>query len=107
MAEAQADYVVKALEELDAQGAHALEPRRDHQDAWTEDVQARSQGTVWLAGGCASWYLDHNGHNTTLWPDYAHRFTGALRDFRAEEFVLHAEHGVEEPGEAGLEVVTP
>ena len=24
--------------------------------------------TVWNTGGCASWYLDAHGRNTTLWP---------------------------------------
>ena len=24
--------------------------------------------TVWTTGGCASWYLDAHGRNTTLWP---------------------------------------
>ena len=27
------------------------------------------QGTVWVAGGCKSWYLDRTGRNSTLWPD--------------------------------------
>ena len=31
-------------------------------------------GTVWNTGGCASWYLDANGRNTTLWPDFTWRF---------------------------------
>ncbi|MEA2167508.1 MAG: hypothetical protein QOF76_808 [Solirubrobacteraceae bacterium] len=85
MAEAQADYVVKALDAIDREGAHSVQPRLQEQDAWTADVQARSQGTVWLAGGCASWYLDDKGRNTTLWPDYAHRFAGALKTFHESE----------------------
>ncbi len=69
-------------------GAAALEPTVAAQDAWTEDVQARSQGTVWLSGGCASWYLDAEGRNTTLWPDYAHRFAAALAAFDPAEHVF-------------------
>ena len=26
------------------------------------------------AGGCASWYLDANGRNTTLWPTFTFTF---------------------------------
>lgn len=87
-AEAQAGYVVEALAELDKRGDAALEPTAEAQDAWTEDIQRRSQGTVWLGGGCASWYLDAKGHNTTLWPDYAFRFAGALSSFRQDEHVF-------------------
>ncbi len=44
------------------------------------------QGTVWTAGGCASWYLDRNGLNTTLWPDFAFRYQRLLRHFDAEHY---------------------
>jgi cyclohexanone monooxygenase len=30
--------------------------------------------TVWTTGGCASWYLDDRGRNTTLWPGTTWRF---------------------------------
>jgi cation diffusion facilitator CzcD-associated flavoprotein CzcO len=84
-AEAQADYVLDALSELDCRGDAALEPTQAAQDEWTDEVQRRSQGTVWLSGGCSSWYLDEAGRNTTLWPDYAYRFAAALSSFRPEE----------------------
>ncbi len=85
MAETQADYVLDALGELDCRGDAALEPTVAAQDAWTEEVQRQSQGTVWLGGGCASWYLDDEGRNTTLWPDYTFRYAAALRRFDAAE----------------------
>jgi hypothetical protein len=46
------------------------------------------QGTVWTSGGCASWYLDANGRNSTLWPDFTFRFRRALRLFDPAEHVL-------------------
>jgi cation diffusion facilitator CzcD-associated flavoprotein CzcO len=88
MAEAQADYVLDALSELDCRGDAALEPLPEAQDAWTERVQELSQGTVWLSGGCASWYLDHQGRNTTLWPTYTYRFADAVSSFRPAEHVF-------------------
>ena len=39
------------------------------------------KGTVWTEGGCSSWYLDRNGLNTSLWPDFSFRFARALRRF--------------------------
>ena len=29
---------------------------------------------VWSTGGCASWYLDDTGRNSTIWPDWTWRF---------------------------------
>ncbi len=26
--------------------------------------------TVWMKGGCDSWYIDSSGRNSTLWPDW-------------------------------------
>jgi cyclohexanone monooxygenase len=40
---------------------------------------------VWENGGCASWYLDADGHSI-LWPDTARRFRRALRRFDAEHY---------------------
>jgi cation diffusion facilitator CzcD-associated flavoprotein CzcO len=88
MAEAQAGYVLQALGHLDCDDVGAVEPRREAQEAWNTDVQRRMEGTVWTAGGCASWYLDSNGRNTTLWPDHTFRFFRALRRFDPAEHRL-------------------
>jgi cation diffusion facilitator CzcD-associated flavoprotein CzcO len=81
MAEAQADYVLGALRSMETRSVAAVEPTVAAQSAWNEAVQRRMQGTVWTAGGCASWYIDRNGRNTTLWPDFAYRFRRRLRAF--------------------------
>jgi hypothetical protein len=44
-------------------------------------------GTVWLEGGCSSWYLDANGLNTSLWPDFSFRFAQEMRRFDPAELV--------------------
>ena len=41
-------------------------------------------------GGCASWYLDANGRNTTLWPDFTWRFRQRTRRFDPAHYVLRA-----------------
>ena len=86
MAEAQADYAISALEHLDATAQASLEPRPLAQGRWNEQVQERSRGTVWLDGGCASWYLDRHGRNTTVWPDFSFRFERELRSFDPAEY---------------------
>jgi cyclohexanone monooxygenase len=37
--------------------------------------------TVWNSGGCASWYIDKNGRNTTIWPDFTWKFRRLTKDF--------------------------
>ncbi|CAN5612237.1 NAD(P)/FAD-dependent oxidoreductase [soil metagenome] len=81
MAEAQADYVTGALRRMRSEGIAAVEVRREAWAAYNEKIQRDLEGTVWNDGGCASWYMDANGRNTTLWPDFAFRFRQGLREF--------------------------
>jgi hypothetical protein len=71
----------------------AVEPRRDAQDAWTADLQRRMKRTVWSSGGCASWYLDEHGRNTTLWPRTTFKFRELLRSFDLEKYVATTASG--------------
>ena len=74
MIESQVAYTIDALRHLERTGAPAVEVRPEAQLAYNRIVQRRMAGTVWTAGGCASWYLDTHGHNTTLWPTFTWRF---------------------------------
>ena len=86
MAEAQAGYIRQALEHMERAGVEVIEPRQETQDAWNEEIQRRSQGTVWLNGGCNSWYIDRNGKNSTLWPGYTFRFFSEMKRFEPSEY---------------------
>ena len=86
--ESQIRYVRQALRALDAAGAAELEPRQEAQDRWNARVQRDLEGSVWQDGGCASWYLDEHGRNTTLWPGFTFRLRALLREFDAPNYVL-------------------
>ncbi|MDT7703237.1 MAG: hypothetical protein QOJ30_5562 [Pseudonocardiales bacterium] len=74
MVESQINYVLDAMRTVDASRAVAIDTRQDSQDAYNADLQRRLGKTVWSTGGCASWYLDENGRNRTLWPGYTFSF---------------------------------
>ncbi len=40
-----------------------------------------TEGTVWVTGGCSSYYIDRNGHNSTLWPTFTWPFRQRTREF--------------------------
>jgi cation diffusion facilitator CzcD-associated flavoprotein CzcO len=88
MAEAQAGYIRQALEHMERTAMAAVEPRPEVQEAWNAEIQRKSQGTVWLNGGCHSWYIDRNGRNSTLWPDHTFKFFSALKRFDPSEYRL-------------------
>jgi len=87
MIEAQLPYVLGALEVLDS-GVVALDPRPDVQEAYNEMLQRKLAPSVWLTGGCSSWYLDKHGRNSTIWPDYTFKFARRLKRFDVESYYL-------------------
>lgn len=90
MIEAQVRYVVDALRTLAARGAAVAEVRETTMTAWAAEIARRTAPTVWSSGGCASWYLDERGRNTTLWPDQTYRFVRRTRRFDAGAYELRA-----------------
>lgn len=86
MIEAQLAYVVDALRQMQAQGLHRVDLHPAALTAWTREIQAKAAGSVWNAGGCASWYLDDEGRNTTIWPDQTFRFRRRTRRFDIENY---------------------
>jgi cation diffusion facilitator CzcD-associated flavoprotein CzcO len=81
MIEAQIAYVLDALRTMRAERLAAVEPRAEAQAAFNRQVQEQLKDTVWATGGCASWYLDDHGRNTTLWPGFTFRFRRLLARF--------------------------
>jgi hypothetical protein len=65
-----------------------VEPTAAAQDAFNDALQRRMAKTVWLRGGCTSWYLDANGRNTTLWPYSSLRFRRELHAIDDREFTF-------------------
>jgi cation diffusion facilitator CzcD-associated flavoprotein CzcO len=81
MLECQIDYLMSALSYLDRTGAARVEPRPEVQREFVTELDRRMQPTVWLSGGCASWYLDRTGRNSTLWPGFTWAYHRRLRRF--------------------------
>jgi cation diffusion facilitator CzcD-associated flavoprotein CzcO len=87
MLESQLQILMGALEHMRNKRLDVIEPRKDVQDRYFTWLQKEAQGTVWTAGGCASWYLDQNGKLTSLWPHGTMAFRNKAR-FRENDYVL-------------------
>ncbi|MFE1592509.1 flavin-containing monooxygenase [Nocardia sp. NPDC058705] len=84
--EAQINYIIDAITTMDGTGLRTVEVRADAQAAYNRDLQTKFDGTVWNAGDCTSWFVDENGHNATLWPDFSFRFRRLLQTFDVEAY---------------------
>lgn len=70
--------------------AAALDTRPDAQQRWNARLQQRMAGSVWLTGGCTSWYLSAPGRNPTVWPGSTLAFRHATRRLDLEEYEIRA-----------------
>lgn len=88
--ESQVKYVVEAARAMRREGLAAVEPSQAAQDAWTAGIRRKMKPTVWQTGGCASWYLDKFGNNTTLWPGQTFTFRQHLSKFDLDKYDVQA-----------------
>lgn len=60
----QVDLIIKLLRKhLQDKGAHWVEVSTEAQHKLNQKLQERLKKTVWLQGGCKSWYLTTLSHN--------------------------------------------
>jgi cation diffusion facilitator CzcD-associated flavoprotein CzcO len=90
MIESQVSYVADALATMRRRGARTVEVRPEAQAAYNAEVQDMTRGTVWVSGGCASYYIDRNGRNSTLWPTFTWPFRRRTREFDEGAYALGA-----------------
>jgi hypothetical protein len=87
MIEAQVRYVMQALDLLRRRNATAVEVREDVQERFVAEVQHDLDGSVWQ-GGCTSWYLDAQGRNSTIWPDFTLTYWRRTRRLNPTDYVI-------------------
>ncbi len=82
----QVRYAVQAIQRAAKEGisSYCLKPQTMNQ--WVHDVDALSEGTVWLDGGCNSYYVDATGRNSTTWPTYTWKLRDRLEEFKPYEY---------------------
>jgi cation diffusion facilitator CzcD-associated flavoprotein CzcO len=100
MIESQVNYVLDALKVMDERGLASVDVKADAQQRFNDRIHKQLSRSVWNSGGCASWYLDANGRNTTLWPGFTWPFRRMLRHFDDEHYELRTPTRAPEPAVA-------
>jgi len=88
MVEAQIAYVMGCLRTMAERGTETVEVKASAQERYNERLQARLADGVWSAGGCQSWYIDRNGRNATIWPEFTWRFRQRTARFDPESYEI-------------------
>ena len=96
--ESQVAYVLDALRKMGRKGWTSIEVRPEVEAGFNRALREKTDGAVWTSG-CRSWYLDEEGRNTTLWPDFTFRFRRQTAHFDDLAYRIRAK------GEPGVENV--
>ncbi len=86
MIEAQIAYLRRALRYRREHGLSTLEPTAQAQAGYIAAVDRETEGSVWTAGGCLSWYVDRTGRNSTLWPGSVRAYQRRLARFEIGDY---------------------
>ncbi len=92
MIEAQIRHLRAVLAHRRAHARATIEPVRERQQRFLADVDRASDGSVWMAGGCLSWYTDVTGRNSTLWPGSVRAYQRRLRRFDPSDWTTDVRH---------------
>ena len=87
--ESQIDYILSALEYVAGEDVDVIETTPESEASYVASLAERSDGSVWLAGGCHNWYVDPRTQTLTItWPDFAYQFREENSRFDPTSYVL-------------------
>lgn len=81
MIESQLNYLVDYIKTARSRQATRIEVTMNAQRRYNTGIQHKLRNSVWVNGGCASWYKDANGNITTLWPGFTFDFRRETKKF--------------------------
>jgi cation diffusion facilitator CzcD-associated flavoprotein CzcO len=90
MLESQMNYIVSAVQTMRREGLERVEVRPEMHDAFTDRVHERSAETVWLNGGCKSYYTNAKGENAGLWPSWSFAYRRRTKRFDRDAYRVKA-----------------
>jgi cation diffusion facilitator CzcD-associated flavoprotein CzcO len=82
ISEHQIDFVIQMLDKMKREGHAAICAKTDSFMAYNEAMREALPNTVWMTGGCTSWYIDESGL-PNLYPWAPERY---LKDMRRPDY---------------------
>lgn len=86
MIEAQARYILHAIQILRSGETKSLEVKADVMRRFNERLQKSASKTVWT-GNCRSWYKNDSGKVVNNWPQPSWLYLWKTRRLRRKDFV--------------------
>ena len=62
--ENQANHAIQLIKPILSNNAHTIEIKHEPVIKYNNEVQRALEKTIWNSGGCSSWYITSEGHNS-------------------------------------------
>lgn len=92
----QMDYLIQCVDKMKEDGLVAMAPKKEAFDEYNAAMSAAVENTVWVTGGCQSWYLDPTG-KPNLYPWAPRRFRKEMKRPNFSEYRQMKEVPAREP----------
>lgn len=66
--ENMSDYAMKFVAPILKGEIRTVEVKKEAERAYTQDIQTKLKDTIFMSGGCSSWYYTKDGWNSTVLP---------------------------------------
>jgi cation diffusion facilitator CzcD-associated flavoprotein CzcO len=68
--ESQVEMAIKIIKEAEAKKWKTIDIKEEVEVAYNDMIQEKLKSTIWVKGGCKSWYQDKDGKNRVIFPDF-------------------------------------
>ncbi|CAO3592615.1 unnamed protein product [Absidia cylindrospora] len=87
MIECQINFGIDCIKNMKRYQLDYIEPKKDAQEKFSSDLKNDLKSTVWLTGGCKSWYQNDNSGSVNLWSGTVTSFWWNLRNPTIKDFI--------------------
>lgn len=88
MTEAQVEYIISSIQYIKNHNISSVTIKPEVEQQYNDYLQRAFKNSVWVKGGCNSWYQTTEGENTTIFPSFTFLFKLRARKFNPKEHLL-------------------
>lgn len=85
VSEHQVDYIISMLDRMRDDGVKAVVPKQSAYEQYNAELSQAVNNTVWVTGGCDSWYFDKSGM-VNVYPYLPKRYLSDMHDPQFSEY---------------------
>lgn len=87
ISEHQIDYIISLLDKMGRDGLTSLAPKAEAYQQYNAAMNERVKDTVWVTGGCDSWYIDESGL-PNLYPFPPQQYLRDMKNPQIDEYEI-------------------